>query len=178
MKTIALRFAALLVLTIAGLLVYALTRPNTFQVERSLAINAPADTIRELISDFHQWNLWSPYEQLDPAMTRTFSGEPSGVGAVYEWAGNADVGAGRMEIIDSDSAIVMIRLDFIEPFENHSTAEFILEQHGDSTYVTWIMFGPNQFMGKFMGIFMDMDQMIGKDFEKGLVNLKSMTEGS
>jgi hypothetical protein len=171
-KTIALVAAVL----VAGVLIYAATRPDTLHVERTAAIKAPAGAIYPLISDFHNWTSWSPYEKRDPALKRTYSGSPSGKGAVYEWEGNSEVGSGRMEITDTSvPSKVVIKLDFIKPFEGHNVAQFTMEPSGAATNVTWSMDGPTPYLGKVIGIFMDMDHMIGGDFEAGLANLKTLT---
>jgi len=165
------------VVLILGVLGFAATRPDKFRVQRSTTIKAPPDTIFPLINDYHRWTSWSPYEKLDPAMKRTYSGAECGRGAVYEWAGNSKVGQGRMEIVETTPpAKVRIQLDFIKPFEGHSVAEFTLEPQGDSTNVTWAMDGTNSLMGKVMHLVINMDHMIGKQFEEGLANLKSITE--
>jgi hypothetical protein len=165
------------VVLIAALLAYAATRPDTFRLRRAASIKAPPEKIFALIDDFHNWGSWSPYEKLDPAMKRTLSGATSGKGAVYEWEGNAKAGAGRMEIIEASSpSKVTIKLDFTRPFEGHNTAEFILDSRRDATEITWSMHGPSPFMAKLMGLFLNMDKMIGKDFETGLANLRSVTE--
>lgn len=176
MKKIILRIAAGLVVLIAALLIFASTKPDAFHVERSTIINASSGKIFSLINDFHNWNSWSPYENLDPAMKKTFSGAENGKGAVYAWEGNSNVGAGRMEIIDTSLSRITIDLDFIKPFETQNITEFILEPEEENTKVTWAMHGPNRFTGKIMGVFFSMDHMIGKDFEAGLSNLKSLTE--
>jgi uncharacterized protein YndB with AHSA1/START domain len=161
----------------AGVLIYATTRPDSFRVQRSASIKAPPDRIFALISDLRGWNAWSPYERKDPAMRRTFSGAASGTGAIYEWDGDRNVGKGRMEVIEATPpGRILIKLDFIKPFEGHNTAEFTLEPKGDNTLVTWAMYGPATFMMKVMGIFMNMDNMIGNDFAVGLANLKGVTE--
>jgi len=176
LKTIAY-VAAVIVVIVAGILIYAATRSDTFRVQRSASIKAPPDKIFPLINDLHAWSAWSPYEKKDPAMKRTFSGAPNGKGAVYEWDGDKNVGKGRMEITDSASpSKVIIKLDFIKPFEGHNTAEFTMEPKGDNTVVTWAMYGPSAFMMKVMGIFMNMDNMIGNDFAVGLANLKTLAE--
>ena len=176
LKTIAY-VAAVIVVIVAGIVIYAATRPDTFRVQRSASIKAPPDKIFPLINDLHAWSAWSPYEKKDPAMKRTFSGAPNGKGAVYEWDGDKNVGKGRMEITDSASpSKVIIKLDFIKPFEGHNTAEFTMEPKGDNTVVTWAMYGPSAFMMKVMGIFMNMDNMIGNDFAVGLANLKTLAE--
>lgn len=176
LKTIAY-VVAVIVVVVAGILIYAATRPDTFRVQRSATIKAPPDKIYALINDLRLWNGWSPYEKKDPDMKRTFSGAPSGKGAIYEWDGNNNVGKGRMEITNTAPASkVVIKLDFIKPFEGHNTAEFTLEPKGDSTVVTWAMYGSASFMMKVMGIFMNMDNMIGNDFAVGLANLKTVAE--
>jgi uncharacterized protein YndB with AHSA1/START domain len=169
--------AALVVLAIAVVAIYAATKPDSFTVRRSLAIKAPPEKIFALITDLHGWRAWSPYEAKDPAMKRTFSGAPSGNGAVYEWDGNSQVGQGRMEIVDTaPPAKVLIKLDFIRPFEGHNTAEFALAPQGDTTTVTWSMYGPARYITKVMSTLFDLDKMIGNDFEAGLANLKAVAE--
>src|SRR5262249_8521746 len=130
------------------------------------------------ITDLKGWSAWSPYEKKDPAMKRTLSGAAAGKGAIYEWDGNKDVGKGRMEITDATpSSKVLIKLDFIAPIEGHNTAEFDLQGKGDTTDVTWAIYGPSPFFHKVMSVFFNMDKMIGGDFETGLANLKAAVEG-
>jgi hypothetical protein len=151
--------------------------PASFTVKRSLDIRAPADRLFPHVADFNAWPAWSPYEKRDPAMKRRFSGKPSGVGAVYEWDGNRNVGQGRMEILESTPpSKVRIDLKFMKPFKAHNVAEFTFDPHGRDTTVTWAMRGPTTFMSRVMGLFIDMDKMIGKDFEAGLQNLKAIAE--
>jgi uncharacterized protein YndB with AHSA1/START domain len=167
---------AVLVL-IVGVLVFAATRPDSFRVQRTASIKAPPEKVFALINDLKGWNAWSPYEKKDPAMKRTLSGAPTGKGATYEWSGNKDVGKGRMEITDAaPPSKVLIKLDFIEPFEAHNTAQFDLQARGDMTDVTWAIYGPSPFVTKLMGLFFNMDTMIGRDFETGLANLKAVAE--
>lgn len=166
-----------IVVLVALVLAYAATRPDTFSVQRSATIKAPPDKVYALINDFHRWGEWSPWEKLDPAMKRTFSGTPAGVGTIYEWNGNDKVGAGRMEITGAAPASkVDIKLDFIKPFEGHNVTEFTLTPQGDSTQVNWNMHGPAPFITKLMSVFVSMDAMIGKDFETGLANMKAAAE--
>lgn len=173
LKTIALAVVA----AIAALLIFAATRPDTFRVERTARIQAPAEKIFPLIDDFHRWGTWSPYEKLDPEMKRTFGGSASGKGATYAWDSKGKAGAGRMEIVESSpSSKIAINLDFTSPMEGHNLAEFTLQPQGDATQVTWSMSGKSPYVAKLMGIFFNMDQMIGKDFEAGLANLKTATE--
>jgi uncharacterized protein YndB with AHSA1/START domain len=169
--------AVVLAIAIAIILILAASKPNTFSVRRATTVKAPPEKIFGLINDFHQWGTWSPYEHKDPAMKRTYSGAESGKGAVYAWQGNKNVGSGRMEILDaSEPSKIVIRLDFFTPFEAHNTAEFTMLPQGDATLVTWLMHGPAPLMSKLMQVFINMDNMIGKDFETGLANLKRITE--
>lgn len=168
---------AVLLVAVAAILIYASTRPDSFRVERSTAMNAPPEKIFPYIERLKRWAEWSPYEGRDPAMKRAYSGAESGKGAVYEWDGNDQVGKGRMEIVDSKPPNkVVIKLDFLKPFEGHNTAELTVEPKGGQTIVTWAMYGPSTFMTKLIGTFMDMDDMIGRDFAAGLAKLKTVVE--
>lgn len=176
LKAIAI-IAILLVAGLAGVLAFALTKPDTFRVERSLAVNAPAGAIYQQVADFHRWTGWSPYETRDPAMKRSFGGLAEGEGATYAWDGNNKVGAGRMEILEANGpSRLRIKLDFERPLEGHNTAEFTFVPQGDATLVTWAMYGPAPFLSKIMQVFINMDSMIGKDFEAGLASLRKLTE--
>jgi uncharacterized protein YndB with AHSA1/START domain len=176
-KTIIAVVGVLVLISIAGVLALAATKPDAFRVERTASIKAPPEKIFALINDLHGWGAWSPYEKKDPAMKRTFSGAASGKGAIYEWDGNKNVGKGRMEITDtSPPSRILIKLDFISPFEGHNTAEFSMVPKGDTTSVTWAMDGPAPFVSKVMQVFLNLDTMIGKDFEDGLANLKTLAE--
>lgn len=171
------KIAIVLAVLLLGLLTFAATRPDSFRVQRTLTIHAPPEKIYPLLEDFHRWNDWSPYQKLDPSMRRTLSGAERGKGAVYEWDGNAKAGKGRMEITNlSAPSRVTIQLDFTKPFEAHNTAEFTLQPRGETTDVTWAMYGPSPFATKLVGVFLDMDRMIGRDFEAGLANLKALAE--
>jgi uncharacterized protein YndB with AHSA1/START domain len=171
------KLAIALVVVIVAVLGIAATRPDSFRVERRVTIKAPPEAIFAIIQDFRGWSRWSPYDQLDPAMKRTYSGAPSGKGAVYEWQGNDKVGTGRMEITDATAPTkVVIALDFLKPFEGHDVAEFTMVPSGDATTVTWAIHGPSPLMSKVMGLLFDMDKMIGSDFEVGLGNLKLVLE--
>jgi uncharacterized protein YndB with AHSA1/START domain len=165
------------VVLLTALFGFAATRPDTFRIRRTASIKAPPEKIFAFINDFHRWGSWSPYEKLDPAMKRAHSGAADGKGAVYAWQSDGKAGSGRMEIIDTvpDSRIT-IKLDFLKPFEGHDVAEFTLEAKEGSTDVTWAMQGPNPYMAKVMSVFVNMDNMIGKDFETGLANLKTVAE--
>ena len=169
--------AVIIAVAIAAVLILAAIKPDTFSVRRAIAVQAPPEKIFPLINDLQQWGSWSPYENKDPAMKRSYSGAGSGRGAVYAWDGNKNVGSGRMEILDASApSKIVIKLDFFTPFEGHNTAEFTMLPQGDATSVTWLMHGPAPFMSRVMQVFMNMDNMIGKDFEVGLANLKRLTE--
>jgi len=166
-----------IVVLIAALLAFAATRPSNFRVQRKTSIKAPPEKIFPLIADFHNWTSWSPWEKKDPALKRTYSGAPSGKGAIYAWEGNRNVGSGRMEITEAPApSKILIQLDFIKPFEGHNVADFTLQPEGGATTVTWDMQGPLAFVAKVFGIFVSMDKMIGNDFETGLANLKAVAE--
>jgi hypothetical protein len=164
------------IVLIAAISLLAATRPDTFRVERSARIAAPPEKILAFVNDFHQWSAWSPYEKLDPAMKRTYGGAPSGVGATYGWEGNSKAGQGQMAITEAAPTATVIKLDFIEPFEAHNIARFTAQPGGQDTQVTWSMEGPAPFFHKLVGLFVNMDRMIGGDFETGLGNLKALAE--
>jgi uncharacterized protein YndB with AHSA1/START domain len=169
----------LIAIAVAGVLGFAATKPDTFKVERSIAIKAPPEKIFPLINDYRQWASWSPYETRDPAMRRTYGATTAGKGATYAWEGDKNVGQGSMAIEDSQpSSHVAIRLDFVKPFEAHNRVDFTLVPRGDATTVTWAMQGPSPYFAKVMHVFFNMDNMVGKDFEAGLANLKAAAEKS
>jgi uncharacterized protein YndB with AHSA1/START domain len=169
--------AGVIVVAIAVVLILAANKPDIFRMQRVATVRAPPERIFSLLSDFRQWGAWSPWEHKDPALKRAYSGAASGVGAVYAWEGNKNVGKGRMEILEaSPPSKIVIKLDFLAPFEAHNTAEFSMLPQGDATEVTWLMHGPAPLMSKVMQVFFDMDKMVGKDFEAGLANLKQATE--
>ncbi len=173
MRTVLLILLAI----IAGILAYAAGQPDSFRIERSTAIDAPPELVFPLINDYRGWALWSPWDRKDPDMQREYGGADSGVGSVYEWSGNADVGAGRMEIIQSvPPSKVVVDLRFTAPFEARNTVEFLLVPDGDRTKVTWAMFGPQPYLSKLIGLFIDTEDMVGPDFEAGLAALKATAE--
>ena len=173
LKTLGIIIAVLIV----GILAFAATKPDTFSVQRSTSIKAPPEKVFALINDFKAWGAWSPWEKKDPAMKRTFGAVTSGKGAQYAWEGNKDVGQGSMEITESvPSSKLALKLDFLKPFEAHNFVEFTLAAQGDTTNVTWAMYGPANFLSKLIQVFMSMDSMVGKDFEAGLANLKAAAE--
>jgi uncharacterized protein YndB with AHSA1/START domain len=168
---------AITLFLIAALLVYAATKPDTFRFERSTVIKAPPEKIFPLIDDLHAWSAWSPWEKKDPAMKRIFTGPQNGPGATYRWEGNKNIGVGSMAITETvPPGKVVIRLDFVKPFEAHNIVEFNLLPQDGGTLVTWVMHGPMPYVSKLMTTFFSMDKMCGKDFESGLAQLKAVAE--
>jgi uncharacterized protein YndB with AHSA1/START domain len=177
LKTVALSLAVLLVVAIGGVLAYAATKPDVFRLQRATTIQAPPETVFALIDDFHRWRAWSPWEEKDPALERSYSEPARGLGATYAWKGNKDVGQGRMRIAESAApARILLNLDFEKPFEAHNMVEFALEPVADGTRVTWTMHGPTPYFAKLIHVFLDMDKMVGKDFESGLAKMKAAAE--
>ena len=173
LKTVLLIGVAAIVL----LLIVAFTRPDTFAVERSTTIAAPAEKLFPLINDMRAFNTWNPYARKDPAMKAVYSGPVAGPGAVFDFQGNKDVGKGRISVTSATApSLVTMQLDMWEPFEGHNEVSFTLVPDGTGTRVTWAMHGPSAFITKLMGLFFNMDQMIGKDFEAGLAHLKQLAE--
>jgi hypothetical protein len=171
------RFLMFLVLVVVAFVLFVATRPAAFRVERSAVVAAPASAVFAQLDDFHNWPAWSPWEHLDPAMTKSMSGAASGTGAVYEWNGNDKVGQGRMIITDTKpDQEVAIRLEFMKPFRATNVTTFALTPVSAGTQVTWSMEGRNNFVGKAMCLFMPMDKMVGGDFERGLSTLKEVAE--
>ena len=169
--------AIIVVVIVAAFLLFIVTRPNSFRVERNVRINAPAERIYPLIDNFHEWTKWSPYEKMDPTMKRNYGGATSGTGASYGWDGNSRAGSGSMVILEATpSSRVLIKLDFSKPFVAHNTAEFTIAPSAAGSTVTWAMYGPSPFMSKVMGLFMSMDSLVGGQFEEGLANLKRVSE--
>jgi hypothetical protein len=176
LEIIAIILAILIAIVLLVIIFASTTRPNTFTYARSTKINAGPEKIAPLISDFKKWGAWSPYENRDPNLKRTYSGSPSGVGAVYAWEGNKNVGSGRMEILESTPRNVRIQLDFTAPFKANNIAEFTLTPQSGATEVVWAMTGKNVLIGKVMSLFMDMDKMVGNDFATGLASMKAVAE--
>ncbi len=166
------------VLLVAALAVVIATRPAAFRIERSATITAPVDVIYAHVSDFHQWEAWSPWAKLDPSMKTTFEGPASRVGSSYAWVGNSKVGEGKMTVKALTPSEVQIDLDFKTPMEakNLTVFTFTPVPPAGGTQVTWTMTGENGFMGKGFALFMDMDKLVGADFERGLAALKTVSE--
>ncbi|MFP2963004.1 SRPBCC family protein [Myxococcus sp. 1LA] len=171
LKKILVGLAAVILLFVG----FVATRPDTFTYQRSAVLPVSSDVAFALVNDFHRWTEWSPWDGLDPQQKRTYSGPASGTGADYTWVGNDQVGEGRMTITDSKAnEQVTIRLEFIKPFAATNTTTFTFSPTEGGTQVVWAMSGENNFMSKAMSLFMDMDAMIGKDFEKGLATMKDV----
>jgi uncharacterized protein YndB with AHSA1/START domain len=172
-----LKIAIVFVVVIAAILLFAATKPDRFTVHRSITIDAPPEKIFELINDFHNWPKWAPQDREDAAMKRTFSGAVNGEGASSEWSGTGNTGRGSMVLTQSQPpGKISVQVDWLKPFATHNVNDFVLEGVGASTKVTWSMRGPNLFMMKVMGVFVNMDRMMGKHFEAGLKNLKEVAE--
>lgn len=166
------------VAVIAVILILAAFQPSEFHITRSATIAAPAAALFAEVNDFHRWPNWSPWERLDPNMKRTFEGPAAGVGTSYAWEGNGDVGAGKMTITESKPAeSIVIRLEFFKPMPGLCPTEFSFRPDGAGTKVTWTMSGTNTYLSKIFCLFMNMDKMVGGDFEKGLAGLRQLTEG-
>ena len=169
--------AAICVVLIAVVLIYASTRPGTFSVQRSVDVNAPPDKIFPFINSLRGFNSWDPFSKKDPAIRIVHSGPESGKGARYEWQGNRQVGSGRVEITDTAvPSSVSMKLDMTTPMEAHNTVQFTLEPKGAMTTVTWAMKGPSPYIAKVMDVVIGMDRMVGVEFENGLANLKALAE--
>lgn len=168
-------FIVVFICVIVGVLIYAARKPDSFRIERSISIPTTPENIFPLINDFHQWEAWSPWEKIDPAVQRTYNNIANGVGATYEWKGNNKIGHGRMEIIESiPSTRVRLKIDFISPFEAHNTVEFSLIPQGNTTLLTQAMYGPSPFISKLMSLFCSMDKMVGEKYEQGLTSIKTL----
>lgn len=178
MSAIVWNALGLLGLAIFAVVAFAALKPDTFEVKREAVIGAPAERIFAVINDFAQWPRWSPWQDIDPGMRQTFKGPSSGVGAIAEWEGNKMVGAGRTEIVDVlPPTRIGMRLTMLRPMKAVNEVEYTLRPQGDGTLVTWAMRGNNNLMGKIFATFVDCDKMVGKDFERGLANLKRLVEG-
>lgn len=173
LKTI-LIIVAVLVIAFVGLV---LVQPASFRVTRSATFTAPPATVFAQVNDLHRWEQWSPWAKLDPAMKQTYEGPQAGTGATSSWVGNNQVGEGRMTIVDSKpDELVRIKLEFFKPFAGVSDVRFTFRPEGPGTTATWEMEGKNNFMGKAMSLFMNMDKMCGDQFEQGFSNLKTIVE--
>lgn len=170
-------FVGILALLVMVFVTIVAMQPSEFQIARSATMDATPPAVFEQVNDFHNWEAWSPWAKLDPEMTQTYDGSDAGTGAVYSWAGNREVGEGRMTITDSrPDELVEIRLEFLKPFAATNTTVFAFAPEGGGTQVTWTMYGTNNFVAKAFGLFMNMDELVGADFEKGLAQMKTVVE--
>jgi len=168
-----------LAVVVAGLVVVIALQPADFRVSRSATIAAPAPVVFAQVNDFHNWTAWSPWAKLDPAMKQTYEGAAAGPGAVYAWVGNREVGEGRMTIVESrPSDLIRVKLHFVKPFAGTSVAEFTFRPEGDRTAVTWTMTGEKNFVAKAIHLVMNMDRMIGDQFDRGLAAMKTVAEAA
>ncbi len=178
-KKAILGILALVILVVVGFCIVVAMQPEDFKVTRSATLNAPPAAVFEQVNDFRKWAAWSPWAKMDPNMKVTYSGAPSGVGSAYSWTGNDEVGEGKMTITKSQpSDHIAIDLEFIKPFAAKNVTEFTFKPNGEKTDVTWTMSAKNNFMMKAFCLVMDMDKMIGTDFEKGLTQLKTVAEAA
>jgi hypothetical protein len=177
-ETILIILGVLAAIVIVFVILVAM-QPADFRITRSATMSAlPADVFAQ-VNDFHNWQAWSPWAKIDPAMKQTYEGPPAGTGAIYSWVGNSKVGEGRMTMMESKpSDLIRIKLEFLKPFKATNTAEFTFQPEGEQTQVTWSMSGQKNFMLKAFGLFMSMDKMVGDDFEKGLAQMKSLVEAA
>lgn len=173
LKKILIGIAAVLVLFV----IIVAMQPAQYRVTRTATIPAAPAVVFDHVNDLHKWQAWSPWEKLDPAMKRTFEGPQSGTGASYGWVGNKEVGEGKMSITESRAnELVRLKLEFIKPFASTALTEFTFKPEGDKTAVSWTMSGDKSFISKAFCLFMNMDKMIGGDFEKGFEGLKSVVQ--
>jgi Polyketide cyclase / dehydrase and lipid transport len=173
----ALSIGIAIILLIVAAIVFVATRPANFRVQRSAQVSAPPDVVFSIINDLHRWGKWSQYDKRDPSMKKTFAGPSEGPGAIYTWNGNSEVGEGRLTIMESKPGqLVSMKLEFSKPFKCTNQVNFKLEPCDGGTRVSWIMDGKNNFVSKAMSVFMDMDKMVGKDFEQGLANLHKVAQ--
>lgn len=147
-----------------------------FSVERSMSVNAPVGGVHALIDDLRKWTTWSPWEDLDPDLQRSYSGPAQGMGSSYEWAGNRKAGSGQMEITGSTAQAVDLTVSFRKPFKATNQIRFVLEPSGSGTVVRWVMTGEQKGVQAVLGKFLSMEKLIGPDFEKGLARLKAVAE--
>lgn len=175
-----LRFVLIaLVLFVVALFGMVAMQPAEFRVERSASMAAPVGEVFAQVNDLHNWQQWSPWAKRDPAMQTIFEGPSAGVGAISRWVGNNEVGEGSMTILESrPDELIRFKLEFLKPFEATNDVVFRFVPEGENTRVTWSMTGSNNFIGKAVHMLMDMDKMVGGDFEQGLAQLKAQVEES
>jgi hypothetical protein len=168
-----------LVVAVVAFVAIVAMQPSAYRVARGATIAAPPPAVFAQVNDFHNWEAWSPWAKLDPAAKNSFEGAPAGEGAIFAWSGNDQVGEGRMTLVESrPSELVRIKLDFFKPMEGTSDVEFTFAPQADQTAVTWAMSGERNFIAKAICLFMNMDKMVGGDFERGLAQMKAVAEAA
>ena len=168
-----------LAVVVIGLVTIVAVQPSEFRVARTATVAAPAPVVFAQVNDFHKWEAWNPWAKIDPAMKQEYAGAPAGKGAVYTWAGNNEVGEGRMTITQSrPNELIRIQMEFLRPCQGRSTAEFTFRRQDERTAVTWSMLGEHNFIAKAIHLVMNMDRIIGGNFEKGLAQMKSVAEAA
>ena len=175
MKKIAIGIFAAVVL----LIVVAAFQPSDFRTSRSVNVSASSSEVFEHVNNLHKWEAWSPWDKMDPNMTRTYNGPESGVGASFGWSGNSEVGEGRSTIVESRPLeVIKFKLEMKKPFEATNDVEFTFKPDGENVLVSWTMMGKKNLIMKAVGLFLDCDKMVGEQFEKGLSQLKTVVESS
>src|SRR5690349_22908074 len=176
-KKLLLGIVVVVVVLVVVLAIVAALQPAHYHIERSATMNAPAPVVFAQVNDFHKWEAWSPWAKIDPAAKYTYDGPTAGIGAIFTWAGNKQVGEGRMTVTESrPTDLIRIKLEFIKPFPSDCLTEFSFKPEGNNTIVTWAMSGTKNFMSKAVCMFMNMDKMVGGDFETGLASMKTVAE--
>ena len=171
------KLAIVLAVLIVVFLVSVAIQPDEYRISRSASIAAPPDAVFAETNDLHKWAAWSAWDKIDPAMVRTYEGAASGVGAVYKWSGNDEIGEGKMTITESKpNELVRVKLEFFKPMEGQAMADMTFKPDGAGTTATWEMYGCNNFLGKAFHLCIDMDKMIGGKYEESLAALKSLVE--
>ena len=179
MKKMLINILIVVVIAVAALAAFIASRPSDFTITRTATMSAPPSTVFAQVDDFHKWTAWSPWENIDPALKREYSGPDGGTGAHYHWAGNRSVGEGQMTIAESKPGeLIRIKLEFLRPFKATNDTAFSFAPQGNGTLVTWTMKGKNNFMMKAMGLMMNMDKVLGGQFEQGLAAMKTASEGA
>lgn len=172
-KKILLALAAIIVI----FLIVAAIQPAEFSISRSVSINASPAKVYGIASNFQNWSKWNPWAAQDPSMKTTFEGPQSGSGAILSWSGNDKVGEGRMTITDAKpNESVSIKLEFIKPWTTTNQVDYAIKAESEGCSFSWTMSGKHQFIGKAISLLMNMDKMVGADFERGLASLKALAE--
>jgi Polyketide cyclase / dehydrase and lipid transport len=168
-----------LAVVIAAFAIVVALQPDEFRVARSATMAVPPQVVFAQVDDLRKWEAWNPWQKVDPAMKLNFTGPPAGPGASYSWVGNRDVGEGRLTIVESrPNDLVKIKLEFMKPFTATNMATFAFKPDGNKTLVTWSMEGRNNYFAKALHLVINMDRMVGGEFEKGLADMKKVAEAA